>query len=180
MKHIKFILIIAALAALFAIPAPAAEVRELSTTGQLNLNASHKITLNWRDLTNAASTLKTNYLYPSLGATNQFPAGTIVAAAWYNVESNFLSSDAALTNITIKVGDSAVTTRVIPTSYIQNSGTGPGNSNTVYNSHMALPYAFTNTARLDSVITSVGGNLSTLTNGQIAIYLKVIRGDLKP
>jgi len=178
MKAIKYLL--GAFAALVLTQSASAVTVELLSADQAGLSGfTHRITVEYSDLTAAAGASDTNVtvaIFPTTSGQTT-PAGTIVTACAMRLVTEFdSSSDASINEILLRVGDGGDTDRFLTSTEVSEAGTAVTYKVTA-NSVDSLPYAYTSADTIDVVVGVAGGGSPTvdeLTSGKVYIFLRIV------
>ena len=131
--------------------------------------ATHKVIITYADLTTAATT-KTTQIFPTSG---DVPVGSVVRFAGSNLITAFDFSDAAITSMTLAVGDDGDVDRFLTSTELAVDGTEIIYKTTAASSQ---PYAYNTANGIDALFTVSGGAsplVSEATSCEVEIYLHI-------
>lgn len=168
-KHFTALLSVVFIA-LLPLAAEAATVVPLSTQTIGWSGYNYKATIPYTDLTNASGAITTITLVPGSGS---FPAGTVIKDAAFNLTTSFTNATANNTNLFLYLGTDGATN----TFYSGVDLDGRSLSGTISFGATNYVYLVTDTSsEVVAVFKQAGGTpaLSTVTKGQVEIYLRVV------
>lgn len=168
---------------------PARAIEQLTLQEQIKTGASHRIVVDYTDLTDTAGTAKTLVVFPYI-------ARDLIKDAWFDRVKTF--DGTSISSLVFKFGWNGASVDddngLIESTEISDAGTeilagrGRVDPSTVDGTYGAAEAAAVNSLRalfeglqaqeagnLELVFTSTGANLSVLTTGKLHVYFKLVR-----
>lgn len=137
-------------------------ITPLSYEEQIASRFTHKIVMPYTDFTGLTSG-STYSLFPALNAATTFGAGTRIAAFAVRVSTAFTFSPGTLV---IKIGDGGDDDRFFASTTVKTAAW-------LENALTTKPYVYDAADTIDFVMTAGAGALSSITAGELTIYISV-------
>lgn len=141
----------------------------LTTQARDSKGANAKAIIKYSDLTDTAGLTKTIQLLPTVSGST-LPVGTSVEVVGHNLVTPF--DGGATSSLTAQLGDGSTTDRFYDAVQLHLDGTEIDYGHRVDASN-AKAVIIDTAVPLNVLFTAVGANLSTLTTGEVELYLRI-------
>lgn len=152
----------------------------LPSETRINTGFTHKVIIDYTDLTAAAGASDTTVTLPiipqdvSTAQTETNPIGLAVQRCAMNLITTFDASDAALNSVLVEVGDGGDTDRFLDQTELSADGTY---ITFKHSKVTTFPHAYTAADTIDAKFTVAGGAsplVDELTSGKVEVYLAIV------